>query len=896
MILVTTHIGADFDAFASMLAASKLYPGAVCSFSGSASRNVREFLGKHSSIRVLTPRRVNLQSVSKLVVVDTSLASRLGPFAELVGKVEIHVYDHHPPTPSDLRGDFSLRKEVGSTTTLMVEILRERGIEITPMEATIFAMGIYEDTSFYTSSATTREDLEALAFLIERGADLPSIPEHVDLYLKPEERALLDQMASRAEVIQYKGSRIVVSRARCSFYTEGISLFAHKLRDFLGADVVLAEVEMGDRRYVVGRSRRRDVDLGKLFKLIGGGGHPQAASAVVREKGSDPLGLILKKVKELISRGWTVGKFMSSPVMAISPDHTVEEVHRLALRFSHSAFPVVEGNNRVVGIITRKAIDKAMLFGLRENKVKEFMTRKVICAKPNYSIDKALELLALNSIGRLPVVNYRGELVGIITRTDLLKAIYFSDKHADWESYRASLTAKAKEEALLPWEEEVSNLMESVLPSSALKVLRFLGRRADELGMEAYAVGGFVRDLLLGRYNPDLDVVIVGDGVKYLEHLASRGFKVSVHKRFKTGVISLGRDLKVDVATARKEYYEVPAGDPHVEETSLKHDLYRRDFTINAMAIRVSEKGFGVLTDYFGGRRDLIRKQIRVLHNLSFVEDPTRIIRAIRLESKLGFIIEEDTLNLMMEAIRGGLVRRVGPLRIRSELETIFAESYPHRAIERLSELGILSAIFDGYVMSERERIYLRRMWNLLRFLGPHLEDVREDAVLGYLAVMFVERDRSMAELACRAIKLSERESSRFLSVLGEAPRVCESILDLAQGAEEVPPSRVASVLDGFDPLAVLVACAVGDSVCRRKIMEYLRFHRSVRPAVSGEEVISLGLKRGPAVGEVLKRLRYLVMDRPDMEKEEQLALARELIRQVELETKDQARIGRRER
>jgi len=220
-------------------------------------------------------------------------------------------------------------------------------------------------------------------------------------------------------------------------------------------------------------------------------------------------------------------------------------------------------------------------------------------------------------------------------------------------------------------------------------ILKKIGENAGSLGYSAFVVGGTVRDLIRGVRNFDLDIVVEGDAIR-LGQLLGREFTGAIvaHKRFGTCTVTAKDGLKIDLATARKEVYESPGALPTVEFSALKDDLARRDFTINAMAISINKEDFGRLIDLFGGKRDLAQGKIRVLHDKSFIDDPTRIFRCIRFESRPGFSIEVRTLRLAKEAIKKGMLVKLSKYRIKKELLLILKEEGKRKALERLEELG----------------------------------------------------------------------------------------------------------------------------------------------------------------------------------------------------------------
>ena len=235
----------------------------------------------------------------------------------------------------------------------------------------------------------------------------------------------------------------------------------------------------------------------------------------------------------------------------------------------------------------------------------------------------------------------------------------------------------------------LSKKINAVLPAETMRLLDTIGKKANELGYAAFLVGGVVRDLIRGVKNLDLDVVVEGDAIRLGEGLSKElDAAIVIHKRFGTCTLVIKKGLKIDFATARREIYERPAALPTVEFGPLKYDLARRDFTINAMAVSLNKKNFGKLIDLFGGKQDLARGAIKVLHRRSFIDDPTRIFRAARFESRPGFAIEAKTLRLAKEAVRKGMLARLSIYRTRKEMVLILKEEGRHKALERLKKLG----------------------------------------------------------------------------------------------------------------------------------------------------------------------------------------------------------------
>lgn len=850
MKIITSHVGSDFDSLASMIAAGKLYPDGVPCFSGSAERNVRDFLKRYRGRwPVLTPRKIRMDEVTKLIVVDARSIRRLGVLAPLATRpdVEVYVYDHHPPCSDDIQASFSMIEPVGATVTLLLEEMLKRGITPTPHEATLFAMGIYEDTGGLIFGGTTGRDYAMMCRMRECGADVTLIPSAIEIGLSVPERRMMDRLVENAWERYISGARVVLTCAAVDSYVEGISLFAHRLRDFFAADVVLAAVRMESRTYIVARSRENLLDVSMLLKPLGGGGHAQAASATVSGPGPRHiLEELEKRMENMITPAMVVDDVMTTPVMAVDEGSSVNDAYRIMLRYGHSALPVTK-SGRLFGLITRKDLDKAQLHGYGEARVDEFMSEGVITVQSGASIGEVHRSMVTYNIGRLPVVS-EGRLKGIVTRTDLLRALY-----------PISMPPEDRQIGLeYPWTEPLQRVLDEGLSASDRGLLVLMGERAEELGMRAYVVGGVVRDLMLGCPINDLDVVVEGDGLAFLRSWERDGIQVSLHPRFQTGTIFFPGGRKVDVATARREFYEYPTAQPTVSSDSLKHDLYRRDFTVNAMALAIDGERWGTLIDYFGGRRDLLAKKLRTLHNLSFVEDPTRILRGVRLEQRLSFDLDDNALRAVKNCVRGGLLSSLSGFRLRSELEISLMEVRPWPVVRRMAELGLWEPLFPGIKLGARVSRALRRLSLSLRRLDNDMIHVGDDLWIGALAALFLDSPSDLCHRAADRLNLSARERT-LLSLCIDGLGAKEDDLG---GRQDRPFSEVVEKLDGISPVAILFwAVATSRWRFRRRLVLFLTRLAKIRPMLTGIDVIELGYREGPIIGNMLGLLRRARLD-----------------------------------
>jgi tRNA nucleotidyltransferase (CCA-adding enzyme) len=688
MDVITTHINSDFDGVASMVAAKKFYPEAKLVFPGSQEKSVRDFLSTSPvpcDFHKITD--INLEDITRLVLVDVRSRNRIGQFSKILGRkgLTVHVYDTHPPSPGDIKGQKMVIEPVGAATTIFTEMLQKKNIDISPVEATILALGIYEETGSLVFSSTTVRDISAAAFLLKKGANLNVVSNFISRELGPEEIDLLNELVHAARDYIINGVRVKIAKASRDHYIGDIAYLAHKLRDVEEIDVLFLMVMMEDTTYIVGRSRVVEADLSEILQVFDGGGHPAAASAVVRDVSLEEteeslMGVLKKKIKPLK----TAKDIMTHPVVSIAMDATIKNAEKNLTKYGVNVLPVIE-EDEYRGIISREVVEKALFHGFGRSKISKFCTTDALTVSPDSSMQDVESLMIEQNQRFMPVIE-KGHIIGAITRTDLLRSLYE-------DLLRKSRIGEERFMGKQLAGRNVGSLMKEKFPLEVFDVLKLIGENAKGLKCSAYLVGGSVRDLLRGEANLDIDIVIEGDGIVFAKSLGKKlKARVRTHHRFGTAVV-ITDFLKFDVATARTEYYESPGALPKVETSSIKKDLYRRDFTINALAIKLNPENFGQLLDFFGGLRDLREKTIRILHNLSFVEDPTRAFRAIRFSERFGFKISKHTRNLIKTAEKINLFHKLSGSRLYDELNFLFLETEPIMAIKRLSEMELLKFI-----------------------------------------------------------------------------------------------------------------------------------------------------------------------------------------------------------
>ena len=427
MDVITTHLNADFDTIASMLAACKLYPEAVCVLPGSQEETVKGFLVQSAfyNLPMRKPREIDLDKVTRLILVDIRSRARIGIFGELIGRpgVPVHVYDHHPDEDADVKGDVEVIRRVGSTTTILVQILKERGILITPDEATVMMLGIYEDTGSLGFPSTTVDDYFAAAHLLSCGAKLSQVSDILARDLTSGQISLLYDLIQGTRTYTIRGVEVVIAEARREEYVGDLALLVHKLRDMEAVSILFVICQMGDRVVLVGRSRKPEVDVAAVMREFGGGGHAYAASATVKDVTTFQVReRVLRVLDEKVIPRRTAADVMASPARTVDAGETILEVHQALTRSNINAVPVTRGG-AVAGILTRQVVEKAVYHGLGEERAGEYMNTDYETAAPETEIERVQEIIIGKNQRLVPVVRGK-ELVGVITRTGLLRFLY----------------------------------------------------------------------------------------------------------------------------------------------------------------------------------------------------------------------------------------------------------------------------------------------------------------------------------------------------------------------------------------------------------------------------------------------------------------------------------------
>jgi tRNA nucleotidyltransferase (CCA-adding enzyme) len=860
MELISTHLGADLDGFASMLVARRFHPQAELFFPGSREGTLRRMIeARRLDVPELRQKDVDPAAITRVILCDIRQRERIGVVAEWLERnpaIEVWAYDHHPPSASDVAVSGGIvDPSAGSTSTLIVEELRRRGLGGSAEEADLLLMGIYEDTGSLTYATTGPRDLQAAAWLLEQGGDLEAVRGSVTRPLDPERLDVLHRMTQRLEVHRIRGHRVGIVEVELGKYLEELAPLVSRCLEVFELPMLFALFGEGDRVTLIARGKLEGFDLGEaLAEIAGGGGHATAASARLRDTTLlEAREQLLQFLQRSLPPAARARDLMIAPFHILPADTSVEEA-KAGLNTRRINAAPVERDGRIVGTISRQILDAALQHGLGSRPVARVMSPELEWVSPEAPAEEVGErMLARHPRFVLVGDPETGRPLGIVTRMQLLRHLH--GQVSDFEERFDRRSEQQREKR-----EHVTRLLARRLPPALASRIETIAAVSRQHGVPVYLVGGLVRDLLLERENRDLDLVVEGDGIDFATRLAETlGGRARAHPAFLTAVVVDPEGFHIDVASARSEFYRAPAALPEVQTSALRQDLFRRDFTINTLAIRLGPEPVPELIDYFGGRRDLKEKTLRALHSLSFIDDPTRILRAVRLELRLGFRISPETLHLAEVALAEGVFDRLSGSRLREELALLLDDpTLALQGIERLAELGVLRALDPLLDLDDETQGRLREAraahdWYRLEALAdPPVHAWR--LLLMALAAGFGEHD--LARLADRLLLAGEDRR-----LLGGFPSRLAAARSVLQGPEDSQPHRVAEALEPLSGEELLLLMAEGGEAVRAWVRRYLTELRPLTLGLRGADLLATGAPPGPRIGEALRAVRRARLD-----------------------------------
>ncbi|MDR1166960.1 MAG: CBS domain-containing protein [Deltaproteobacteria bacterium] len=857
-VLITCHVNPDFDAVASLVAAEKLYPGAAIVLPGGKPRHLNNELVERllGGLNLVKAKDMDFRTVRTLVAVDTRSPERLGLVAPVLTaspKLAIHLYDHHPDAEGDLAGEVSRVDIVGATVTILTEILREKGIALSPDEATLLALGLYEDTGNFTYFSTTPRDLAVARHLLESGADLKTVASVSSREMSVEQISLLNELIGAVESREIRGKALAIAMASRERHIDDVAVLAPKMLEVLDLDTLFILVQMENLVQMVARSKKGGFDVGKIAQALGGGGHQGAAAAALKGLSLDESRRALEDVlRDYVGALFAAGNVMVHPPLCVAETEPLSEAMDMMSRYGLHVLLAEDREGKVSGIVTERSVTKAIYHGLTSYPVKEFMQSDFVTASLDTSFYDIQKIIVEHRQRILPVVDQEGKALGVITRTDLLHVL--ASEAGGEEGKTSSKT---------PFDRNLAAMMESRLSAPAFALLREMGEIAAKMGVSLYLVGGTVRDLIMLKPIHDLDFTVTGELSGFTRALvkARPGGELRTHPRFKTATLILPEGYKLDFSSARVEYYEYPGALPVVRRASIQLDLQRRDFTVNTLAIGLNPAEFGKLLDYYRGYQDIRDGLIRVLHSLSFVEDPTRAFRAVRFENRLGFRISRMTANLISGAVAGGFLKNLSARRILAEIKLTCQEDEPGSAFERLGAFGLLKSVDPNLKIGKKHLELFRKVDRVRDWYRLTFSSRFSPLWLVYFLALTFELDQ---ESLYRLSDNMEESRKMVRALISERPFLERVIAANKKNESDAPilPSEADEVFGNVSwPGVLYIMARVGTGPMARAGASFLTTYRRVKSELDGDDLISMGFAPGPALREALESLRKARLD-----------------------------------
>ena len=861
----------DLDALGAVIGLKKLYPEAQVVLPDTKGEEVIKMLRENPELLEYTEESSFNGDFKRLIIADTDSIERIPQVLKerVTQETEVIVYDHHS-------GSFELPeaelhyKNAGATTSIIALILKGKNLAPSPYEASAMLAGIYSDTGSFRYPSTSPIDFLAAAYLLSLGAETEFVRKYLPGELSEREIDILKTLKDNLRIVEVHGNQVGITYGRFDSYVGDVAPLISKLLEVYSLPAVFGVVEVQSTTFLIGRARTAKVNAAKVAEAFGGGGHPEAASAAIKGK---TVFEVLDELMEALERSVTPLKrakdIMTSPPIVVNLGASVAEARKILMKNSINAAPVVNERGEVEGIVTRALLDKAIYMGLESRPVTEVMERDFLTVSPEEPISRVEEVIVERQQSFVPVVEGK-RVVGVITRTDILMNLYKREMKETEEYYKKRSSAS-------PHFRSVKGKLKEALPENLFKLIEKIGEIADRVGVNAYIVGGFVRDLIIGRKNYDIDIVVEGDATELAKRIGKElQAKVHTFDRFKTATLVFKDGTRIDMASARTEVYKSPGALPEVKSAPLKKDLMRRDFTINTLAVKINRREFGRLIDFFGALKDIRDKKIRVLHALSFVEDPTRILRALRFATRYRFQLGKHTEKLLKMAVERKLFKTVEGQRIYHELKQILNEENPLRVFLKLEKYGVLKELFPGVTWDRRKKDLFERVRKLIIWHKLNFPESQTLYHIVYLGALLFKEPYTKADEILKELAVPQKEAELLKRLLKEVYPLKRELLKAER------PSQIYNLLERKPEELLLLLGSLSDPL-KDKVVAFMKEYRLVKPLVSGEELKALGLKPGPVYKELLNRVKYGILDGkiPPDDFEEQRSYLAELVNEV---------------
>ena len=862
--LVYLMEGTDLDALASAFGITLLEKGTKIVLPNGYSSSVRLALKNfENEFKPITIKKSDIKKfvkdnfrIDKLFITDShDVEEAIENLEDLIDEdTTIYIFDHHPIDEGDKfpKANYIIEK-TGSATTIVVKKLIEKGVKLNPPQSTILALGIYEDTGSFKYDITTPQDLRITAYLLENGANLNEIKEILEKGISSNQLAIIKQLADNIQTLRLDGKEVIISTAYSRKYIPDISDKLGLIKPFQEVDAFFALITANGKTSIIARSKSKDIDVGEILSYFGGGGHHSAASAKVK-------GFTIWEIKnylETLLFGTTFMKIKIKDVMyrgikAFSLDTKLKNLKGYIEKFNF--IPVIDKNEKFIGIANSKTISEALRLGQENLTLNELILDDVITFSPNMNVAEAERLMISSNQEYFPVLE-KGKVIGFVSRWHLLKIIYGQHIISEEDSFISRERIKPR---ILKYEDK----LRKHLPESIVNELKNIGILARKIGYRVYLVGGIVRDIVMGRENLDIDIIVEGDAINLVKKYAKeKNYKYGVYGEFLTAQLFLKDGTKIDFATARTELYTQPGAYPKVKKATLKEDLYRRDFTINTLAIELTDGDFGNLIDYFNALKDIKEGMIRVLKQLSFIEDPIRIFRALRFAGRFNFKLGKTTERLLKVAVDENILQHAPTKRVNQELNYIFNEENVLEILALMDKYKVLKRIIPNFFsFKDKERLL-----NNLKHLLTTYEIIfkyKPDKTLNYLLALLYHLPLDIAYKFLERYQFynKRRPFQLFYEVKNRFNNIPDKDSELYRLIKSIPKD-----------LLIFISALNDKNDFPERVIGILQKLQNKSWLISGRDLIALGLKPSPLFSKIIEDVLEKYLDNEIKNKREAL-------------------------
>ena len=784
---------ADLDALCSVYALSLLNKDARLFYTSFNPKAQKLFHDIKDRFNVLT----SLEDLKDVHVFTVDVSS-LDFVFELLGKEKIKkitLFDHHVRHISQEPFlEAYIDETLGACTTLLVEHLIKHKIPLSKEDASILLCGIYDDTVYFSIKGLSPRDFEASSYLVKMGADIEFVNRYVKTYISLKDLMELEESLKSLEIVnidQKKIGFLILEDAK-----EDVVENLKNIKELESLDAYFILMSSSTNTYVIARSKTIDVE--NILSKLGGGGHAFASGLKLNFISSKKLKNIILGLLKGENTRIRLKDIMTKNPLTLRKDISVEEAFNILSNYKLSKAPVVDEHERVIGGVTKKILSKALSIS-KDSKVEEIVISVPVLDENDFVWDAEEEFLKNPLSPLIGIVDKDEKLVGIVTKSDLIRHITedqeqkVSKKHIQIPSYMMDIVKDIK----------------NIVPKSE----------------RLYLVGGVVRDIILNRHSYDIDFVFEGDIDVLEERLKSLGIKIHRFKDFNSLHFKY-KGFKIEISTTRREYYEAPGSYPVVSKASLKEDLFRRDFTINTLIASLDDEDFGTVIDYFGALNDIKNKVIRVLHPLSFIEDPVRILRAIRFEAKLGFRLSKDTKRLLEEALKKDMLKYAPKGRIFNEIKIALQEDKFESIFESYRRYAILESLFQyrpdyPYIEEKSRNLRLFSDWYMLEYGNPFKE-------APWIFFWLLIKNAPSLEEILKGVS-APAFVYRFVNI-----NVKELLSDILKAKK---PSELYILLKPFSLEELALLATEGNADVMNRIVKYLSRLKNVKPDVDIEAI-----------------------------------------------------------